>query len=325
MLRTILQRVFQGLIVIALMSFVVYMLIGLMPGDPIDLMISSDPRITAEDAARLRQVYGVDRPLVERYSAWATSALSGEFGYSRLFGRPVIELMGPRLLNTFLLMITAWSLAVVFGITLGTIAASRQGGVIDTGVNWLAFVSASTPTFWLALLLIILFSVNLQLLPASGFPTAANSGFADRFRHLILPVMTLAIFETGAYARYMRAAMIEALSADHVRTARAKGASRARVVVMHAFRNAMIPVVTIMALQFGNQFSGALITETMFSYPGMGKMIFDSVMGNDFNLALIGLLFATAMTLIANLIADLAYVVLDPRISLGARTAGAAR
>jgi peptide/nickel transport system permease protein len=325
MLSTILQRVLQGLIVIALMSFVVYMLIGLMPGDPIDLMISSDPRITAEDAARLRALYGLDRPLVDRYAAWATSALSGEFGYSRLFGRPVIELMGPRLLNTFLLMITAWTLAVLCGITLGTIAASRQGGMIDTGVNWLAFVSASTPTFWLALLLIILFSVKLQILPASGFPTASGSGFGDRLRHLILPVLTLSIFETGAYARYMRAAMIEALSADHVRTARAKGASRSRVIIMHAFRNAMIPVVTIMALQFGNQFSGALITETMFSYPGMGKLIFDSVMGNDFNLALVGLLFATAMTLIANLAADLAYVVLDPRISLGARTAGAAR
>ena len=138
-------------------------------------------------------------------------------------------------------------------------------------------------------------------------------------------MLTLAIFETGAYARYMRAAMLEALSADHVRTARAKGASRLRVIVMHAFRNAMIPVVTIMALGFGNQFSGALITETMFSYPGMGKLIFDSVMGNDFNLALMGLPFATAMTLAANLAADLGYVLLDPRIHLGARTAGSAR
>src|SRR5262249_35998133 len=161
---------------LALRSFVLSVLIGPRPGPPIARMISSDPRITAEDAARLRQVYGLDQPLTERYFAWARSALSGEFGYSRLFGRPVIELMGPRLLNTFLLMITAWSIAVVVGITLGTIAASRQGGLVDTGVNWLAFVSASTPTFWLALLLIILFSVNLQLLPASGFPTAANAG-----------------------------------------------------------------------------------------------------------------------------------------------------
>ncbi|MBL8837118.1 MAG: ABC transporter permease [Alphaproteobacteria bacterium] len=325
MLNTIFHRLLQSVVVIVLMSFVVYMLIGLMPGDPIDLMISSDPRMTAEDAARLRQVYGLDQPLWDRYMAWATGALSGEFGYSRLFGRPVIELMGPRLLNTFLLMLSAWILAVIFGLGLGILAGARQGGIIDTSVNWLAFVSASTPTFWLALLLMILFSVQLQLLPASGFPTSLNAGFGERLRHLVLPVLTLAIFETGAYARYMRAAMMEALNADHVRTARAKGASRVRVVLVHALRNAMIPVVTIMALGFGNQFSGALITETMFSYPGMGKMIFDSVMGNDFNLALVALLFATAMTLAANLIADLAYVMLDPRISYAARPGGAAR
>jgi len=323
MLRTILQRLVQSIVVIVLMSFVVYMLIGLMPGDPIDLMISSDPRINAEDAARLRAAYGLDKPITERYLAWATNALHGEFGYSRLFGRPVIELMAPRLFNTFLLMISSWLIAVIFGLTLGTIAAARTGGAIDAGVNALAFISASTPTFWLALLLIILFAVNLQILPASGFPISGSA--LDRVRHLVLPVMTLAIFETGVYARHMRAAMLEALNADHVRTARAKGASRIRVIAVHAFRNAMIPVTTVMALGFGTQFSGALITETMFAYPGMGKMIFDSVMGNDFNLALVGLLFATAMTLLANLAADLAYVMLDPRISFAARSAGAGR
>lgn len=325
MLRTILQRLGQSVVVIVLMSFVVYALIGLMPGDPIDLMIGSDPRITPEDAARLRAVYGLDKPITERYLAWAASALTGEFGYSRLFGRPVIELMGPRLLNTLVLMIGAWVLAVGIGLTLGVLAASRQGGLLDASVNGLAFVSASTPTFWLALMLMILFAVTLGWLPASGIPTGRDAGLLDRLRHLILPVLTLTIFETGAYARYMRAAMIEALRADHIRTARAKGATNRRVIIGHAFRNAMIPVTTIMALGFGGQFSGALVTETMFAYPGMGKMIFDAVMGNDFNLALVALLFVTAMTLAANLIADLAYLALDPRISFAARAGGAAQ
>lgn len=317
MLRTILQRLTQSVVVIVLMSFVAYMLIGLMPGDPIDLMIAGDPRMTPEDAARLRALYGLNTPLIERYWSWATNALSGELGYSRLFGRPVLDLIGPRLLNTMYLMLGSWLLAVVLGLTLGILAAARQGGLLDGSVNALAFISAATPTFWLALLLMILFAVKLQVLPASGFPTTANAGFLERARYLILPIVTLAVVETGAYARFMRAAMIEALAADHVRTARAKGASRLRVLMAHCFRNAMIPVITIMALGFGGLFSGALVTETMFAYPGMGKLIFDAIMGNDFNLALVALLFGTAMTLLCNLAADLTYTLLDPRISLG--------
>jgi peptide/nickel transport system permease protein len=319
MIRTVVHRFAQSVVVIVLMSFVVYMLIGLMPGDPIDLMIASDPRITPEDAQRLRQLYGLNTPLLERYWTWASTALSGEFGYSRLFGRPVWDLMGPRLLNTLYLMFGAWIVAVIVGLTLGVIAAARQGGMLDGTVNWLAFISAATPTFWLALMLIILFSVKLQWLPASGFPTNFNAGFLDRVKHLILPIATLAVIETGAYARFMRAAMIEAIGADHVRTARAKGASHLRVLLAHCFRNSMISVTTIMALGFGNLFSGALVTETMFGYPGMGRLIFDAIMGNDFNLALVALLFVTAMTLMCNLGADLAYTMLDPRISLGTR------
>ena len=317
MIRYIIDRVLQGLVVVAVMSFVIYGLIGLMPGDPIDLMISSNPNLTAEDAARLRRVQGLDRPILERYAAWAGAAIHGDFGYSRAFSRPVIEVIGPRLANTAALMIAAFVVALAIGLPAGIFAAAKPGSVPDTLVNLASFVTISVPTFWLALMMIIVFAVELGWLPASGLPTG-EAGFWEHVRYLVLPVATLAIVEAGAYARYMRAAMIEALRNDFVRTARAKGASWTRTLLGHALRNAMIPVVTIMALSFGGLFSGALITETMFAYPGMGKLIFDSVMGNDYNLALVTLLFATVLTLVGNLIADLAYVALDPRISLSA-------
>ena len=160
----------------------------------------------------------------------------------------------------------------------------------------------------------MVFAVTLGWLPAGGMGT--EGGFLERLRYLILPVATLAIVEAGAFARYTRAAMVEAMRQDWVRTAHAKGASLTRVLVHHALRNALIPVTTIVALSFGGLFSGALVTETMFAYPGMGKLIFDAVMGNDYNLALVGLLFATLLTLVGNLGADLAYAALDPRISV---------
>jgi peptide/nickel transport system permease protein len=325
MIRYIVDRVLQGLVVVAVMSFVIYGLIGLMPGDPIDLMISSNPQLTSADADRLRKVYGLDRPLLERYAAWATAAVQGDLGYSRSFSQPVLTILGPRLANTAALMIAAFAVALLIGLPAGIAAATRPGRAVDVAVNLSSFITISVPTFWLALMMIILFAVTLGWLPASGL-APSPAGFWEQVRYLILPVATLAIVEAGAYARYMRAAMLEALRHDYVRTARAKGASVTRTVLGHALRNAMIPVVTIMALSFGTLFSGALVTETMFAYPGMGKLIFDAVMGNDFNLALVALLLATVLTLIGNLIADLAYMALDPRISLeGGAEPGRAR
>lgn len=319
MLRFLVHRAIQSLIVLTLMSVAVYSLIGLMPGDPIDLMIGANPNLTAEDAQRLRAIYGLDRPLLARYAAWAGDALQGDLGYSRNFSRPVLEVVGPRLANTAALMIAAFAIALAIGVTLGIIAAAKPRGFVDHAVNLFSFVAVSVPTFWLALVLILVFSVKLGWLPASGTITPGQGGLFAAAKFLILPVVTLAFVECGGYARYTRAAMLEAMGQDWIRTARAKGASRARVLVHHALRNALIPVATIAALGFGTLFSGALVTETMFAFPGMGKLIFDAVMGNDYNLALVGLLFATLLTLLGNLAADLAYVALDPRISYADR------
>ena len=315
MFRLLVLRLTQALVVLLVMSFVIYGLIGLMPGDPIDLMISADPDLTPADAARLKAIYGLDRPLLERYAAWLGTALEGDLGYSRLHARPVFEVLLPRLGNTLVLLGIAFLLTLVVALPIGTIAAVKRDSVADYAINFVAFAGISTPPFWLALLLIMLFAVTLGWLPAGGMGTVGVDSLADRATYLVLPVVTLTLASVGGYTRYTRAAMGEALAQDYVRTAWAKGAGLTRIVVRHALRNALIPIVTIIALDFGTLFSGALITETMFSYLGMGKLIYDSVMGNDFNVALAGLLMATFVVLVANLLADAAYTVLDPRIS----------
>lgn len=311
MSRFLLQRLLESLLVLALMSFLVYLLIGLMPGDPIDIMISGDPNMSAADAERLRAVYGLDQPLLARYWAWLTSVLSGDLGYSRLFNRPVESILLPRLGNTLLLMGAALLLALIVALPLGVAAARRPGSLLDVSVNLGAFAGASLPPFWLAILLILLFAVYLGWLPASGM---GDGSLVERLRHMILPVVALSVASVAGLLRHIRAALREALRQDYVRTARAKGLSDRQVVYRHALRNAMIPVVTILALDLGMLFSGALITETVFGWLGMGKTIYDAIMGNDYNLALIGLLLATGTVLLANLLADLVYAWLDPRI-----------
>ena len=314
MIRHLAVRLVQGALVLLVMSTVVYGLIGLMPGDPIQLMAAGSPTMTPEDVARLRALYGVDQPLVERYWRWLSAALSGDFGYSRLSALPVGAAMAGPIRNTVALMASSLAVALLVALPVGTVAALRHGRPLDHALNLAAFAAISLPVFWLGLMLIIIFAVGLSWLPASGVETVGGGGLIDRLRHLALPVAALSLAGFGHYMRYMRAAMMSALRQDYIRTARAKGLSWPQVVLRHALRNALIPVVTILALDLGTLFSGVLVTETVFAYPGMGKLIYDAVMGNDYNLALAGLMLATGLTLAGSLLADLAYGLLDPRI-----------
>lgn len=314
MVGYLIRRLFQSLLVLLVMSFVIYALIGLMPGDPIDLMIQADPELTPADQQRLKALYGLDRPLVERYGNWLAAAVQGDFGYSRLYARPVPEVIWPRLVNTVVLIGLSLVLALIVALPAGVLAATRPQSLLDNAINLGAFAGISVPPFWLAILLILLFAVTLGWLPAGGM-AGGQAGLAEQARYLALPVLALTLSRIGGIIRYVRAAMMEALRQDYVRTARAKGLSRRRVLVGHALANAMIPVVTILALDMGMLVSGALITETVFGWLGMGKTIYDAIMGNDYNLALMGLLCATALTLAANLLADLAYAWLDPRVT----------
>jgi peptide/nickel transport system permease protein len=313
--RYIMGRLVETLLVVAVMSYLIYGLIGLMPGDPIDIMVQADPELTPADAARLKALYGLDKPLHERYVNWLSAAFSGDLGYSRVHNQPVLDVLGPRLVNTVVLMGVSFVVSMLIALPLGIYSALRPYGARDYAVNLAALAGISVPVFWFALMLIYLFSVVWGVLPAGGMQTIGVDSVLDRATYLVLPVLTLSAATVGGFTRFMRAEMMVTMRHDYIRTARAKGLGERRVVLKHALRNALIPVVTIAALSFGGLFSGALITETMFSYLGMGKLIYDSIMGNDYNVALVSLLFATMVVLLANLLADVCYAWLDPRIS----------
>ena len=318
MMRFLATRSAGALITLLVKSFIIFALIGLMPGDPLDMLSQANPEATPEEISNLRHIYGVDQPLGARYWAWLVQAVQGDFGYSRMQHRPVMEIIIAGLGNTLVLMGIAFVISTIIAIFLGTIAATRRGSWMDRAINMLAYAGISVPSFWLALVLIYIFAVKLGWLPAGGMPHPGDGaqGWAS---HLLLPVLALVMVEIGGLTRYARAAMIEVLGQDYIRTARAKGITNNRMLFRHALRNAMIPVITIIALGFGHLFSGALLIENMFAWRGMGRLILEAIMGNDYNLALVCLLFTTAMILVANILADLAYTWLDPRIALGGR------
>lgn len=310
LIRRLAWRLLQSLAVLLAMSVAIHALMGLMPGDPIDLMIAGDPHLTAADAARLKALYGLDQSWGERWVRWFAQVARGHLGYSRLYARPVAAVMLPALGNTLILMGASLALSLSLALPLGMAAAARPGSALDRALNLFAFSTLSLPTFWLGLMLIAVFAVRLGWLPASG--TGAGDGFQGQA--LILPATTLGLAGCGQYLRHMREAMIGQARREYSRTARAKGCSPLRVMLAHQLRNAALPVVTLVALEAGGLFSGALIAETVFAWPGMGRLIVDAVLGNDFNLALTALLFATAMTLAGSMLADAAYLWLDPRM-----------
>ena len=312
MIRLIVHRLFQSVLVLLLMSLAVYGLLGFMPGDPIDLMVSADPTLSESDAARMKDLYGLDQPLLERWWHWLLALLGGDLGYSRLYASPVLEVLGPALVSTLLLLGLSLLLTVSIALPIGVWAALKPYSGRDYLINGLAFAGISLPPFWLALMLIGLFAVQLGWLPAGGSPTLPEHW--GGLQYLILPVATLTLCSIGGHTRFMRGAMLEVLRQDYIRTARAKGASRTRMVLRHALRNALLPTITVLGLELGTLFSGALIIETVFAWPGMGKLIYDAIMSNDYNLALAALLLATFVTLCGNLLADLTYGWLDPRI-----------
>jgi peptide/nickel transport system permease protein len=310
-LRIIAWRLPQIVATLAILSLAAYLAIGAMPGDPISLAMMADPRLGPADVERMRALHGLDQPLLARWWAWATGVLRGEFGYSRLFARPAAEVLWPALRGSLVLLGAALAMAATLGIAAGMLAALRPRW--RSAVDVAALISQALPAFWLGILLIIIFAVTLGWLPAGGAPDAGGAAEAARF--LVLPVVTLAIAHLAAYARHTAAAMAEVLLAPWITAARARGAPEARIAFRHALPNAAVPLLSILALDAGALVSGALITETVFARPGMGKLLTDAVMGNDHNLALLALLLVAATTLLATLAADLAQRWLDPRLA----------
>jgi peptide/nickel transport system permease protein len=298
-----------------------FFLIHLAPGDPASVLAGEGGAASPEYMAALRLKFGLDRSLTEQFLSYIGNALHLNLGYSYRNDAPVFQLIMDRLWPTLLLMLTAFVFALTGGITLGLLAASARNKLRDVVISFVSLICYATPGFWLGLMLIVVFAIKLGWLPTSGLEDigAFNEGWArvaDIARHLILPGSTLGMFYLALYTRLMRASMLEQIGMDYVVTARSKGLSERQIVFGHMMRNAMLPVVTMAGLQAGNLIGGSVIVETVFGWPGLGTLAFDALQSRDLNL-LLGIFFISAcLVVIINLLIDLIYVALDPRIQM---------
>lgn len=323
-LRYILQRLFYGLLLIAGVVILNFFLIHAAPGDAAEVIAGEMGGITEEMMAEIRARYGLDQPILVQLGVYLGNILTGDLGVSYHFNRPVTELILDRLGPTILLALSAQLFAMVIGVILGTLASRKPQGPLSAFVAVFSTVGYAAPVFWTGLMLVILFSVVIPIFPVEGMVSARFRGSSFDYalnvlHHLALPAMTLGILFLAQYARLSRASMIEVLGADYIRTARAKGLGEGKVTFRHALRNAVLPILTIAGLQFGNLISGALLVETVFNWPGIGRLAFDSVLRRDYPTLLGVLFFASAVVVIANLLTDLSYRYADPRIRTGGR------
>jgi peptide/nickel transport system permease protein len=313
-LRYLSVRILHSVLVVVVLSVVTFTLLHLAPGGPAILMGTD---ISPEEAARMRANLGLDQPLQVQYFKWVSTVVRGDFGRSFTDGRPVGELIGDRLPNTLLLSGAALGLALLVGISAGIGAALLRGTLLDRLIMFTAVIGESVPIFWLAILTVLVFAVQLRVLPSSGMRTlGGDTSLLDELRHLLLPAFVLSTLHMAHLARYSRSGLIAVLGQDYVRTARAKGLKHYRVVLGHALRNALIPLVTVVGLSLPVLVSGAAITETIFGWPGMGRLAVDAALRCDYPLVM-GVTTAVAVgVILVNLVVDMLYVVIDPRVRL---------
>lgn len=318
------RRLVYGVILLVGVLVLNFFLIHAAPGDPAETIAGSMGGATAKMLAQIRASYGLDKPLLMQLLIYLRHVASGDLGQSYYFNEPVIKLIGMRVGPTVLLVLAAQVIAITLGVAMGVFAARKPQGLVSAIVAVVSTVGYAAPVFWTGIMLIILLASVFPIFPVDGMTSARLSGgglayVLDVLYHLTLPAFTLAIIFLAQYSRLARASMIDVLGADYVRTARAKGVSEAKVVFKHALRNAVLPIITVAGMQFGNLISGALLVESVFNWPGMGRLAFDSVLRRDYP-TLLGILFFSAiMVVVANLITDLSYRLADPRIRSGGR------
>jgi peptide/nickel transport system permease protein len=314
----VIRRLLVSLVVLVGISMLLFVLLQLMPGDPAEMMV--DPMSFSGDRAAAvalqRHRLGLDSPLPVQYARWTGQLLHGNFGYSYTSGRPVAEVMLERLGPTIWLMGTALVIALLVGIPLGILAAMHRNSAVDYTATVASLLAISLPSFFVALLGIYVFGLKLRWVPTAGMNSVGGGSFADFLHHLILPAAILGFALAGPYVRYARAGMLEVLGQDFLTTARSKGLTRRRVIGRHALHNALIPLVTVVAIQLPVLFAGAVVVERVFAWPGMGRLALDAVLARDYPI-LLGFVMAVAvLVLLCNLVADVAYAVIDPRIRL---------
>jgi len=313
MIRFILRRLLASIPVLMLVSLITFGLLWLVPGDPASMFL--DAGATAEALDRVRREMGLDQPFLLRMGQWYARLLQGDLGQSLLLNRSVAGAILERLPVTLSLTALAFVVSVLLGVAAGVLAAVRHGRLADQGMMTLALIGLSIPEFWLGLVLIWLIAVLVPIFPAGDYVAFATDPW-QWARHIALPTFSLACVQMGFVARMTRSSMLEVLGQDFIRTARAKGLPEAYVVVRHGLHNAMVPIVTVMGIMVGALLGGAVVTEQVFSIPGLGRLIIGAVLSRDFPVIQGGLLFLALIYLAVNLVVDLLYAAIDPRVRL---------
>lgn len=319
MTRYVIRRLLQAIPLLIAISILVFALIELAPGDPSQMYVDPEKGADPEYIAQVRASLGLNDPVYVRYLAWLGKTLNGDFGFSFRTRRPVALEIGDRLPNTLLLGGVSLVLSLLIAVPIGIISALKRYTLIDYVLSTLALVGISVPVFWVALLLLQVFAIQLNWLPAVGMHDVRNSyeGWGevlDVLRHMILPTIVLSLAQMASWSRYQRSALLEVLGQDYIRTARAKGMRERRVIALHALRNALIPIVTLIGLSVPTIVTGAFITETIFGWPGMGRLGVEAVNGRDYPIIMAVTMLSAILIIAGNLFADIAYAWVDPRI-----------
>lgn len=308
----IIKRFIQSIFIMFIISILCFGLTKLAPGDPVLTYVQ--PNMSEEYINEIRASLGLDKPIYIQYFIWLKGILAGNFGYSLINNRPVLNQIIERIPATVVLMGTSLVLSTIISIPLGLLSGEYKNKVLDKVIAFLSYVGISIPTFWFAIVLIYVFSVNLQLLPSIGMHNIGDNSFSDLLRHLILPCTVITISNVAVYTRYVRSSTITELTSDYAMVQTAYGASRFTILFSHILKNALLPIITILGMSLQNLVSGAIITETIFGWPGMGQLAINAVTTFDYPLIMAITMFTALLILIGNLAADLLYSIVDPRI-----------
>jgi peptide/nickel transport system permease protein len=316
MIKFILKRILQAIPLLAGVSIIGFGLMHLAPGGPL-AVYTLNPTIQAQDIERIKTALGLDQPVHLQYFKWALGMLQGTWGHTFFGGRPVLEVILERVPATVVLMGTSLSLAIIIGTLVGMLGAVKRHSVFDHLATTGALVALSFPTFWFGLMAIFLFAVQLHWLPSGGMWELGNEGeLGDLLRHLILPALVLAFVLVATWSRYARSSFLEVIHQDYIRTARAKGLLEREVLFKHALPNAVVPLIALLGIQLPTLFSGALVAETIFSWPGMGRLFVDSLTMKEYPTLMGMMMFTAVLVIIGNLLADIGIALVDPRVRL---------
>ncbi|NGP45722.1 ABC transporter permease [Bacillaceae bacterium SIJ1] len=313
------KRILQLIPTLLIVAAIVFLITRILPGNPAAVMLG--PQASAQDIAEFSEKLGLNDPLYQQFFEYVIRLITLDFGNSLSYNQPVVNLILERFPNTIILAISAILIAVTIGVPAGIIAARNQNNIIDYSVTTLSLIGVSMPIFWLGIMLVLYFSVNLGWLPATGMGSL-EEGFGDFLSHLVLPSLALATIPTAQFSRVIRSSMLETISQDYIKTARSKGLKESIVIYKHAFKNALTPLLTVMGLQFSMLLGGAVLTETIFSWPGMGLLIIDAIEKRDFVVVQSTVIFIAFIYVVINLIVDVLYKVVNPKVNLGSDGGG---